>query len=405
MKRSSERILTTHMGGLPRADDLTDLATAKDLGQPYDRGAYRARVTDAVQEAVAQQRVCGIDVVNDGEVSKSSWSGYLGGRLAGTEARELQPGQRPVPGLISDRDVREFPAWFATAAALPGGFGMVHRLANQGRPPVPNVGTYCVGPLTYIGQAEVRADIANLTSAAPQHSTEELFLTALGPGMVVRFMGNEYYTTEQDFLAAAADALRAEYRAITDAGIVLQIDEPILASGWQVFPDVTVAEWRRWVQLRVDALNRSLQGIPPDRVRLHVCWGSGHFPHKNDIPLRDILDLILQVNVAAYSFEASNPGHEWEWEVWQDMKLPDGTIVIPGVIGHFTDFIEHPGTVAQRILNYARVVGRENVIAGTDCGIGTRVGHASICWAKFRAMTEGARIASVQLWGRGTGPD
>ena len=228
---------------------------------------------------------------------------------------------------------------------------------------------------------------------------EETFLPSVAPGTIEHWLRNEYYSSDEEYLFALADAVREEYKAIVDAGFLLQIDDPDLGDAWQIHSDMTVPEYRKFAELRIEALNHALRDIPPERVRLHVCWGSYHGPHLFDIPLRDIIDLILKVRAEGYSIEASNPRHDHEWRMWEDVKLPEGKVLIPGVVGHSSDFIEHPELVAERLIKYARLVGRENVIAGTDCGLGTRVGHPKITWAKFQAMAEGAQLATKELWG------
>jgi 5-methyltetrahydropteroyltriglutamate--homocysteine methyltransferase len=252
--------------------------------------------------------------------------------------------------------------------------------------------------LKYVGQAEVLQDIANLKAAGAATPVEELCMTALAPTIMAYFLKNEHYKSDEEFLFAIAEAMSEEYRAIAESGIVLQLDEPSVATNWHFMKDYDVPMYRRWLEVQVEALNLALKGIDPERVRIHVCWGSIHQPHTDDIPLEDILDILLKVNVGAYSFEASNPRHDHEWRVWQDIKLPEGKILIPGVIGHYTDMIEHPRLIADRLVRYAGVVGKENVIAGADCGLGTRVGTESIVWAKLESMAEGARIASKELW-------
>jgi 5-methyltetrahydropteroyltriglutamate--homocysteine methyltransferase len=384
MQRRTERILTTHAGSLPRPDDLWAMLLAKDEGRPCDRAALEARVGRAVAEAVRQQIASGIDIVNDGEQSKRSFSTYARERLAGLEELPPRPDERPAN--ISGRDMQEFPEYFAAR----GGFGGAAANARQ---------IFCTGPLRYIGHAAVQADIARLQAALAGISASAAFLTAIAPGTIEHWLRNRYYPGDEAFLYAIADAMREEYQAIVQAGLLLQIDDPDLADAWQIHPQLSVQEYRRFAALRVEALNYALRDIPPERVRLHVCWGSYHGPHKYDIPLRDIVDLILRVRAGGYSIEASNPRHEHEWRVWEDVKLPEGAVLIPGVVGHATDFIEHPELVAERLLRYARLVGRENVIAGTDCGLGGRVGHPKIVWAKFEALAEGARLASRRLWG------
>jgi 5-methyltetrahydropteroyltriglutamate--homocysteine methyltransferase len=257
-----------------------------------------------------------------------------------------------------------------------------------------------VGPLKYIGQEQVRIDIENMRAALEGVQVEEAVLTAIAPGTIEHWLHNEYYKSDEEFLFAIAEAMNEEYRAITDAGFLLQIDDPDLADAWQMHGDMDVEQYRSFADLRVEAINVALKDVPRDQVRLHVCWGSMHGPHKNDIPLQHIADLVLKVKAGVYSVEASNPRHEHEWKVWQDFSLPNGSVLMPGVVGHASDFIEHPELVAERLVRYAGVVGRENVIAGTDCGLGGRVGHAKIAWEKFRAMAEGCRLATRELWGR-----
>jgi 5-methyltetrahydropteroyltriglutamate--homocysteine methyltransferase len=399
MKRSTDRILTTHVGSLVKPDDLQAMINAREAGQPYDAAALDARIAGAIKDVVHKQAEVGVDIVNDGEFSKSSWGAYFRGRLTNVEGRE---GQQSRPGNIWDRDEPLFPGWFEGARAGGGPrFSYVYRAlqAKKGMPDAGIAGAFCTGPLKYIGAQQVQTDIANLKAGAEGAQVEELCMTALAPPIMAYFMANEHYKTQEDFIFAIAEAMNEEYRTIAESGVVLQLDEPAVATNWHFLTDMDVPGYRRWLEPRIEALNIALRGIDPSRARIHVCWGSVHQPHTQDIPLEHILDLILKVNVGAYSFEASNPRHDHEWQVWKDIKLPDGKILIPGVIGHFTDMIEHPKLVAERLVKYAGVVGKENVIAGVDCGLGTRVGHESIVWAKFASMVEGARIASQQLWG------
>jgi 5-methyltetrahydropteroyltriglutamate--homocysteine methyltransferase len=385
MRRSTERILTTHAGSLPRPDDLRDMLIAKDDGQPYDQARFTTRVQSAVAEVVQQQTAAGLDIINDGELSKRSFSTYARERLSGFEERPLSADERP--SMISGRDMPEFAEYFASR----GGFGGASANARQ---------VFCTGPLKYIGHTAVQADIANFKAALMGVQVADTFLPAVAPGTIEHWMRNRYYPSDEGYLEAIADAMREEYQAIVEAGFLLQIDDPDLPDAWQIHPHMSVPEYRKFAEMRVEALNHALRGIPPERVRLHVCWGSYHGPHKYDIPLRDIVDLILKVTVEGYSIEASNPRHEHEWRVWEDVKLPEGKVLIPGVVGHATDFIEHPELVAERLVRYAGLIGRENVIAGTDCGLGGRVGHPKIVWAKFEALAEGARLATRQLWKR-----
>jgi 5-methyltetrahydropteroyltriglutamate--homocysteine methyltransferase len=333
-----------------------------------------------VAETVQRQAECGIDVVNDGELSKTNFTDYVRWRIAGYQDR-ASTGRRRLS--ITARDEIKFAGYFES------------RPYPLGPPTMP----VCVEKLRYAGHADLSKDLDNFKAATTGANIAAAFLPANTPGTIEHWMLNEYYKTDEEFVFAIADAMHEEYQAIVDAGFLLQIDDPDLPDGWNCLPDITVPEYRKYAALRVDALNHALRGIPREKVRLHVCWGSHHGPHHDDIPLRDIIDLIFRVNAGSYSIEASNPCHEHEWRVFEDTKLPDGATLIPGVIGHCSDFIEHPDLVAERLVRYARLVGRENVLAGTDCGLGTRVGHPSICWAKFEAMAEGARRATKILWG------
>jgi len=391
MRRSSEWILASHAGALPRPEGLQRLF---DAG-PAEEEAFTAALPGAVAEVVAHQAAAGLDVVNDGEISKRGlFTGYIRDRMSGFEQRQAKPGLQPANAGVTGRDRRDFPGFYAAGL---GGFGAAPAAAWQ--QDASSALTYaCTAPLRYTGQAAVAADIARLSAAAEGRDVET-FLPAITPGTVEHWLSNEHYPDTESFLLAIADVLHEEYQAITDAGLLLQVDDPDLPDAWQMFPDMTVPEYRRYSALRVEALNHALRGIPAEQVRLHVCWGSFHGPHRDDIPLRDIIDLVLSVPVGCYSIEAANPRHEHEWTVFQDVKLPDGASLMPGVVGHSTDIIEHPELVAQRLTRYAELVGRENVIAGTDCGLGGRVGHPEIVWAKLEDLAAGARLASLRLWG------
>ncbi|HEV2335647.1 MAG TPA: cobalamin-independent methionine synthase II family protein [Stellaceae bacterium] len=383
MHYSTDRILVTHAGSLPRPEDLRAMVVAKTAGEPYDPVALDARLTSAVAETVRHQQASGIDIVNDGELSKFNFTDYVRGRIAGYETRPSS-GRRRLD--IIARDEKKFAGYFEA-----------HPRARVPGPPTQPV---CVAPLRYVGQADLKKDLDNFSAALAGVAVAGGYLPANTPGTIEHWILNEYYKSDEEFVFAIADAMNEEYRAIVDAGFLLQIDDPDLPDGWNCIPDITLPDYRKYATVRVDALNHALRGIPKDKVRLHVCWGSFHGPHHDDIPLRDIIDLIFRVNAGSYSIEASNPCHEHEWRVFEEVKLPEGATLIPGVVGHCTDFIEHPDLVAERLVRYARLVGRENVLAGTDCGLGTRVGHESICWAKFGAMAEGARRATKILWGR-----
>jgi 5-methyltetrahydropteroyltriglutamate--homocysteine methyltransferase len=402
MKRSTDRILTTHGGALKRPHDLAELVAAKDQGQSVDDAVLNARIASATRDVVAAQLKSGIDIVNDGEFPKISWMGYYHDRLKGIERR---PASAHSPGArLVGRDSEKFPGWYALAARMGGPFySPMLRLDDKGPAfgSVTEIGV-CAAPLAYGDGSQVRFDIQNLKTAADGQRPTDLFISAIGPSMLEWALPNAFYKTEEEYVFAVAEAMRSEYRAIANAGIVVQIDEPTFATNWTLNPWAmrSLDEYRRWLAMRVDAMNLALKDVPADMVRVHFCWGSWHAPHAGDIPLRDIIDLIVKVNAGAFSFEASNPRHDHEWEAWKDVKLREGTILVPGVIGHYSDYIEHPELVAQRVRRFAGIVGRENVIAGTDCGIGSRVGHEEICWAKFNAMAEGARLASKQLWAR-----
>ncbi|HEV7663526.1 MAG TPA: epoxyalkane--coenzyme M transferase [Chloroflexota bacterium] len=343
---------------------------------------------------VKKQAEVGIDIVNDGELSKTNFTSYVRDRLGGIQPADAAQKDGLPPRNINARDLREFPRFFATGG---GGFGRGRAPAGGGAAFAPMVVS---GPITYVGEPTTKSDIANFTAALQAVGADvEPFLPAVAPGTIEHWLYNQYYQSDEEFLFALADAMHQEYKAITDAGLNLQIDDPDLPDGWQMFPEMSVSDYRRYASLRVDAINHALRGIPEEQVRLHVCWGSGLGPHKNDIDLGDIIDIILKVNAQVYSIEAANPRHQHEWRVWQDIKLPQGKSFMPGVVGHATDIVEHPRLIADRLIQYAGLVGKENVIAGTDCGVGSRVWNDEIAWAKFAAMAEGARIASKELWG------
>ena len=374
MRRSTNRILISHAGTLPRPANEQDLSAA-------------------VKQVVRKQVEVGIDIVNDGELSKSNFTNYVRERLHGIEPADPTTAAQLPPRNINARDLREFPEFFASGG---GGFG-------RNRPGIPPIAgrpspMVVTGPLTYVGQATVETDIANL-KAAVEGQDVDAFLPAIAPGTVEHWLHNQYYKTDEAYVFALADALHQEYQAITRAGLNLQIDDPDLPDGWQMFPEMSVADYRGYAELRVEAINHALRDVPEEQVRLHVCWGSGLGPHRNDIALMDIVDIILKVKASVYSFEAANPRHQHEWRVWQEVQLPAGKSLMPGVIGHATDIVEHPRLVADRLIQYAHLVGKENVVAGTDCGVGSRVWNGEIAWAKFSAMAEGARIASTELWG------
>jgi 5-methyltetrahydropteroyltriglutamate--homocysteine methyltransferase len=381
MKRSSERILTTHTGSLPRPESLMALIEQKEAGTLLDQNSFAAAIKNGVAAIVRKQMDSGIDIVNDGEIDKPSYATYPKDRLSGFggESRSfLAPG-----------DLTDYPEYGQR-------FFSQTPVSTLKRP-------VCNGPVAYKDRAGLDTELANLKAALAQVSPTEAFMSAASPGVISIFLPNDYYKSHEEYLAALADSMKVEYQAIHQAGFVLQVDCPDLAMGRHIqFPDASLDEFRKNIQIHVEALNHALAGIPPERVRIHLCWGNYEGPHHRDVPLRDIIDIVLKANVGGISYEASNPRHEHEWAVFKDVRLPADKVLIPGVIDSVSNFIEHPELVAQRICNIARLVGRENVIAGTDCGFATVAGMHSvdprITWAKFQAMAEGARLASKELW-------
>ena len=385
MKRSENRILTTHVGSIPRPQQLRDLAqSAPESVQNEQR--YEEYLRDSIAEVVKMQAKVGIDIVNDGEFGKSSWSNYILERITGFEHRPDQ--LRPVYWLGRDR--HRFPE--VMAAEFPW---MTSGVPTEA----------CVGPIKYRDHRAIDRDIRNLKAALRSVNVEEAFLPVVAPASSAYDGVNEYYATEKEYVYAIADALREEYRAIYDSGLLVQVDDAVLANMYDHLVEKSPENYRQWAGLRIEALNHALEGIPEDRVRYHVCFGSWHVPHLSDAPLEEILGFILAVRAGAYSIEAANPRHEHEWRVWETTKLPAGKILIPGVVTHHTMTVEHPRLVADRILRFARLVGPENVIAGTDCGFAQaqfiQRAAPSVMWAKFEALVEGARLASGELWQKG----
>ena len=382
MKRSSDRILTTHAGSLPRPAELLDVVE-RDGAKAFAAAAAAARLRAAVADIVRKQAELGIDVVDDGEFGKPSFVSYINERLGGYEIDTVAG---PRNQWATSREGLSFPEFYAQTHVASRHTHMV-----------------CTGPITYNGHAPLKRDIDNLQAALKGVKVEDVFMPAISPSNVEDWQRNAYYKTQEEYVFAIADAMREEYRAIVDAGFLLQVDDPRLVTYYIIHPEASVADCRKWAEIRVAALNHALRDIPLEKIRFHTCYGINMGPRVHDMELKDIVDIILKIRAGAYSFEAANPRHEHEWKVWKNVKLADGKILIPGVISHSTVLVEHPELVAERIVRFAGVVGRENVIAGSDCGFATFAGskevHPSIVWAKFKALADGARIASKELWG------
>ena len=381
MKRSTSRILTTHTGSLPRSSELQELLREREDGTGFDRDKLAAGVRAGVAEVVDRQRRAGIDVINDGEQSRSQYATYVKERLTGFEGERVV---RSRPRL----DDADFPEFAATQTHFSS--------RNMPQPA-------CTGPIAWKDWPAVETDIQNLRATSAGSHAEEVFMTAASPGVIANFLHNEYYDTEEEYLYALADVMKEEYKAIVDAGLLLQIDCPDLAmTRVTQFSHLSVDEFKKIVELHVEVVNYALQGIDPERMRLHLCWGNTEGPHHHDVPLREIVNIVLKALPNGLSFEGANPRHAHEWKVWEEVTLPDGKLLIPGVLDTTTNFIEHPELIAQRIANYASVVGRENVMASSDCGFGTsawgRKVESNIAWAKLASMVEGASLASKELW-------
>jgi 5-methyltetrahydropteroyltriglutamate--homocysteine methyltransferase len=392
---ASDRILTTHVGSLVRPPKLIEFLRKIEDHQPYDQAAYEACLKQSIEEVVQQQADAGIDIVSDGEFSKGrNWAFYVHDRLTGVTTRSLtaEEAKDPMASAGGGQDRVAFPEFYAE----------YDRVSGLGK----RLGARFVvnAPLTY-SDVQVKRDITNLKTAAAKAKVAGAFLPVVAPASALPNAKNEHYEDEKSLLWALADCLHQEYKTIVDAGLYVQVDDAFLPYMHEkMVPPMTHAQYRAWAQMRIDALNHALKGLPPERTRYHICWGSWNGPHAFDVPMKDIVDLMLQVNVGAFQFEAANPRHEHEWVVWRSVKLPPGKVLIPGVISHATNIVEHPELAAQRIVRLAEIVGKENVMGGTDCGFAQspfaqRV-HPSIMWAKLKALAEGARIATRELWGR-----
>jgi 5-methyltetrahydropteroyltriglutamate--homocysteine methyltransferase len=393
MKRSTSRILTTHTGSLPRPPDLVAMLNAKELGDPYDRTAFAARVKRAIDEIVGQQAATGIDVIGDGEHSKVNWMAYARARLEG-----LAEIDSPIRFRGATRDSIEFAAAYEDLKIMHTARSGALVAKRTLRPRA----LVCAGPIRYVGHDELNADIANLKASLQGVDATEAFMTAISPSNLELYYENRHYASDEEYLLALGEAMRVEYLAITDAGFILQIDDPRMATHYNRVLDASIEQCRAFIALRVETLNHALRGIPQDRIRFHTCYSVNIAPRVHDFELRHFADLMLKVQAGAYVIEAANPRHEHEWAVWREVALPADKLLIPGVVSHCVHLVEHPELVAQRIERFAGVVGRERVIAGTDCGFGTSGAgdevHPDVAWAKLRALVEGARIASRRLW-------
>jgi 5-methyltetrahydropteroyltriglutamate--homocysteine methyltransferase len=388
MKHSTDRILTTHVGSLIRPPDLQDFLRAKQGGKPYDEKAFGACLATSVAEVVRRQAEAGIDVVSDGEFGKSiSWAQYALTRLSGFERRPIK--DEAANPFKRGADRTKFADFYAELDAK--------------ETPSTTMEAICVGPISYVGNDELTRDIANFKAALAATKVEEAFMPVAAPASVIPDRKNEYYKDDEELQVAIAAAMRTEYKTIIDAGFLVQLDDARSAVTYdRMVPPASFADYRRWLEKQIDILNHAIEGLPADRIRYHVCWGSWPGPHTSDVPLKDIVDVILKARVGAFVIEGANPRHEHEWQVWKTAKPGAGQVLVPGVISHATNVVEHPELVAERIVRLARIVGRDNVIAGTDCGFAQgpfyRRVHPQIMWAKLEALAEGARIASRELW-------
>jgi 5-methyltetrahydropteroyltriglutamate--homocysteine methyltransferase len=393
MHASTRRILTTHTGSLPRPPDLVAMLNAKELGGPYDTKAFAARVERAISEVVQQQVDTGIDVIGDGEHSKFNWMAYARARLTGLEEIDS-----PVRFRGATRDSIEFADAYEDLKVMHAARSGALVAKRTARPKA----LVCAAPIRYVGRDELRTDLANLKRSLAGKTYDEAFVTAISPSNLELYYENRHYNSDEEYLEALGEAMRVEYLAIVEAGFLLQIDDPRMATHYNRAVNSTIEDCRKFIALRIEALNHALRGIPQDRIRFHTCYSTNIAPRVHDFELRHFADLLLQVRAGAYLVEAANPRHEHEWAIWQDVKLPDDRILVPGVVSHCVHLVEHPELVAQRILRFAGVVGRERVIAGTDCGFGTSGAgdevHPDVAWAKLRALVEGARLASQRLF-------
>jgi 5-methyltetrahydropteroyltriglutamate--homocysteine methyltransferase len=401
MRHNTNRILVSHAGNLPRPRYLDELIEGGRNRDGSHTAEYHQRLPRAVNEIVERQIELGIDIVNDGEYAKAgSYGAYILERVEGYSTVPADPNRKPKRAGTAERDRLQFPGFYASGLWFAGSGGPIRPgFATPGevRQGTPRETRACTAPIKYVGQSAVAEDVKNL-KAALQGKAVDGCITALGPLSLGAGVNNQFYSSEQEYMLAVADACHEEYKAITDAGLIVQVDEPEFCTTWSFYPDWSVDDLRTYLSSAVEIINHALRDIPEEQVRFHTCWGSGHRPHVTDIELRYFADLLVKIDAQCYSIEAANVRHEHEWQVWKDVKLPAGKILMPGVLSHATDLVEHPDLIKERLLNYASIVGKENVQTGTDCGIGSRVGHEEIVWAKLAAMSEGARRASAELW-------
>jgi 5-methyltetrahydropteroyltriglutamate--homocysteine methyltransferase len=401
MRHSTDRILVSHAGNLPRPRYLDELIEGGKNRDGSHTAEYHQRLPRGVTEIVDHQVELGVDIVNDGEYAKAgSYGAYILERVEGYSTVPADPNRKPKRAGTAERDRLQFPGFYASGLWFAGSGGPIRPgFATPGevRQGTPRETRACTAPIKYVGQSAVAEDVKNL-KAALQGKAVDGCITALGPLSLGAGVNNQFYSSEQEYMLAVADACHEEYKAITDAGLIVQVDEPEFCTTWSFYPDWSVDDLRTYLSSAVEIINHALRDIPEEQVRFHTCWGSGHRPHVTDIELRYFADLLVKIDAQCYSIEAANVRHEHEWQVWKDIKLPDGKILMPGVLSHATDLVEHPDLIKERLLKFASVVGKENVQTGTDCGIGSRVGHEEIVWAKLAAMSEGARRASAELW-------
>jgi 5-methyltetrahydropteroyltriglutamate--homocysteine methyltransferase len=400
MRFSTDYIHSSHGGNLPRPPGFDDM-----LQDPKKNAAQiEAALPGAVEWVIAKQIECGLDIINDGEYVKATdpaaYHGYIQARTTGFGSRERPADVAPKRAFTAERDKRDFPGFYASGLWFAGSGGAIRPgFATPGKNSFnpSNREAICNGPIRYTGYDAIRKDIEAIRKGLAGRKGVDGFIASLGPLSFGAGARNMHYRDERDYMFAVAECMREEYKAITDAGLLLQVDEPEFATTWMFYPDWSVADYRKYLEFSVEVINHALEGIPKDQVRFHMCWGSGHRPHTNDLEFKYFVDLLFKINAQAFSFEASNVRHAHEYHVFEEYKLPAGKIIVPGVVGHFTDLVEHPELVAERLVNFAKLVGMENVHAGTDCGIGSRVGHEEVAWAKLKAMAQGAEIATKRL--------